>query len=218
MAVDVHGNLDGLFQLGDQLIAGVGLEQAGHILDADGVSAHLLESLGIVGEVLVVMYRAQGVADAGLNMGTLLVGCLDGSLQVAGVVQRVKDTDDVDAVGNGLLDEVLDGVISVGTVAQHVLAAEQHLQLLMGQFLAQDAQTLPGILVQEADAGVERSAAPALNGEIRDLVHFGQDGAHLVHGHTGGQQRLMGVTQDDLSNLNGFLSQCDSPGLSISSW
>ena len=86
-------------------------------------------------------------------MGTLLVGCLDGSLQVAGVVQRVKDTDDVDAVGNGLLDEVLDGVISVGTVAQHVLAAEQHLQLLVGQLLAQDAQTLPGVLVQEADAG-----------------------------------------------------------------
>ena len=147
VAVNVHGDLDGFFQLGDQLIAGVGLEQAGHILDADGVSAHLLESLGIVGEVLVVMYRAQGVADAGLNMGTLLVGCLDGSLKVAGVVQRVKDTDDVDAVGNGLLDEVLDGVISVGTVAQHVLTAEQHLQLLVGEFLAQDAQTLPGILV-----------------------------------------------------------------------
>ena len=164
------------------------------------------------------MHGAQGVADAALHMSAFLVGCLDGGLQVAGVVQCVEDADDVDAVGNGLLDEVLDGVISVGTVAQHVLAAEQHLQLLVGQLLAQDAQTLPRILVQEANAGIECSAAPALNGEIRDLVHFGQDGAHLVHGHTGGQQRLMGVTQDDLSNLNGFLSQCDSPGLSISSW
>ena len=163
------------------------------------------------------MCRAQGVADAGLNVRALLVGCLDGSLQVARVVQCIEDADDINAVGNGLLDKVLNSVICVGAVAQHVLAAEQHLQLLVRQLLAQDAQALPRILVEEADAGVERSAAPALNGEIRDLVHFGQDGAHFIHGHTGGQQRLVGVAQDDLSDLNGFLSQCNSPGLSISS-
>ena len=218
VAVDVHRNLNGLFQLGHQIIAGIGLEQTGHILDADGVSAHLLQSLGVVGKILVVMHRTQGVADAGLYMSTLLVGCLDGSLQIAGVVQSIKNTDDVDTVCNGLLYEILDSVIGVGAVAQHILAAEQHLQLLVGQLLAQDAQTLPRILIQETDAGIERSTAPALNGEIRNLVHFGQDGAHFVHRHTGGQQRLMGVTQDNLSNLNGFLSQCDSPGLSISSW
>ena len=52
-----------------------------------------------------------------------------------------------DAVGNRLLYKVLHSVICVGTVAQHILAAEQHLQLLMRQLLAQDAQTLPRILV-----------------------------------------------------------------------
>ena len=218
MAVDIHGDLDGLFQLLDQVIAGVGLQQTGHILDADRVGTHLFQSLGVVGEVLVVMYRAQGVADAGLNVSAFLVGGLDGGLQVARIVQSVENTNDVNAVGDRLLDEVLDGVIGVGTVAQHILATEQHLQLLVGQLLAQDAQALPRILIQETDAGVKRSAAPALHREVRDFVHFGQDGAHFVHGHAGGQQRLVGITQDDLSNLNGFLSQCDSPGLSISSW
>ena len=86
VAVDVYGDLDGILQFRDQVIAGVGLQQASHILDADGVSAHLLQGLGILGKVLIVMYGAQGVADAGLNVSAFLVGGLDGSLQVARVV------------------------------------------------------------------------------------------------------------------------------------
>jgi hypothetical protein len=216
VAVDIHRDADGLLQLLDQIIAGIGSEQTCHILDADGVCAHLLQSLGVGCKVLVVVHRAQGVADAALHMSAFLVGRLDGSLQVAGVVQSIEDADDVDAVGNRLLYKVLHSVICVGTVAQHILAAEQHLQLLMRQFLAQDAQTLPRILVQEADATVERSAAPALHGEVVDLVHFGQDGAHLVHGHTGSQQRLVRITQDDLGHLDRLF--CHGCHLFLSSW
>ena len=216
VAVDVNGDLDSLFQLLNQIIAGVGLQQTSHILDADGISTHLLQGLGIVGKVLVVMNRAQRIADAGLNMCALLVGCLDGSLQVARVVQCIEDADDINAVGNGLLDEVLNSVICVGAVAQHVLAAEQHLQLLVGQLLAQDAQTLPGVLIEEADAAVEGRTAPALDGEVRDLVHLGQDGTHIVHRHTGGQQGLVGIAQDDFRDLDGLFSHCCH--LSLSSW
>ena len=135
-------------------------------------------------------------------MCALLVGRLDSGLQVAGVVQSVEDADDVDAVGNRLLHEILDGVVSVGAVAQHILAAEQHLQLLVGQLLAQDAQALPRVFIEEADAAVEGSTAPALDGEVRDLVHLGQDGTHFVHGHAGSQQRLVRITQDDLGNFD----------------
>ena len=141
----------------------------------------------------------------------MVVGCLDGSLQVAGVVQSIENTDHINAVGNALLYKVLNGVVSIGAVAQHVLAAEQHLQFLMRQFFTQDAQTLPRIFVQKADAGVKRCAAPALHREVRDLVHFGQDGTHFIHRHTGGQQRLMRITQNDFGNLNRFLSQSRSP-------
>ena len=202
VAVDIDRDGQGVLQLLDQVVAGVRSQQASHILDADGVCAHLFQGLGILDVVLVVVHGAQGVADAALHMCLFLVGCLDGGLQVAGVVQCVEDADDVDAVGNRLLHEVLDGVICIGAVAQHVLAAEQHLQLLVGQLLAQDAQTFPGVLVEEADAAIEGSAAPALDREIRDLIHFGQDGTHVVHRHTGGQQRLVRIAQDDFRDLD----------------
>ena len=151
-------------------------------------------------------------------MSAFLVGSLDGRLKVARIVQRIKDADHVDAVCHGLLNEVLHRVVGVGTVAQHILAAEQHLQLLMRQFFAQDAQAFPRIFIEEADAGVKGGAAPAFNGEIRDLVHLGQDRAHLIHRHTGCEQRLVCIAQNDLGNFNRFLSQCHSPSLSISSW
>ena len=202
VAVDIHGDADGLLQLLDQIIAGVGSQQASHVLDADGVCTHLLQGLGVGCKVLVVVHGAQGIADAALNMCAFLVGRLDGGLQVAGIVQCVEDADDIDAVCNGLLYKVLNSIIGVGAVAQHVLAAEQHLQLLVGQLLAQDAQTLPGVLIEEADAAIKGSAAPALDREVRDLIHFGQDGTHLIHRHTGGQQRLVSIAQDDFRNLD----------------
>ena len=216
VAVDVHRDGQGVLQLLDQLVAGVGSQQTGHVLDADGVCTHLFQSLCVLDVVLVVVDRAQGVADAALNVCAFLVGRLDGGLQVAGVVQCVEDADDVDAVCNGLLHEVLDGVVRVGAVAQHILAAEQHLQLLVGQLLAQDAQTLPGVLIEEADAAIEGRTAPALDGEVRDLVHLGQDGTHIVHRHTGGQQGLVGIAQDDFRDLDGLFSHCCH--LSLSSW
>ena len=216
VAVDVNRDADGLLQLLHQIVAGIGGQQTGHILDADGVCAHLLQGLGVGCKVLVVVHRAQGIADAALHMSAFLVGCLDGSLQVAGIVQCVEDADDINAVCHGLLHKILHGIICVGAVAQHVLAAEQHLQLLVGQLLAQDAQALPRVFVQKADAAVERSAAPALHGEVVDLIHFRQDGTHLIHGHAGGQQRLVGIAQDDLSNLDRlFGHDCH---LSLSSW
>ena len=61
-----------------------------------------------------------------------------------------------------------------------------------------------------------KPTAPALDGEVRDLVHLGQDGTHLVHRHTGGQQGLVGIAQDDFRDLDGLFSHCCH--LSLSSW
>ena len=55
-----------------------------------------------------------------------------------------------DAVADRALDELFHHVVRIVLVAQNVLAAQQHLQLGIRQGLAQLAQALPRILVQEA--------------------------------------------------------------------
>ena len=57
----------------------------------------------------------------------VLLGELDGGFQVAHIVQRIENTDDIDAVFNGLAAELLHHVVGIVLVAQDVLAPEQHL-------------------------------------------------------------------------------------------
>ena len=97
-------------------------------------------------------------------MAAFLLCSLNGRFQIADIVQSIKNTDDVDAVGDGFLDEILHHVIGIMPVTQHILAPEQHLQLGVGHLPAQNTQPLPWILVEEAQAGVEGRPAPALGG------------------------------------------------------
>ena len=92
-------------------------ERTACLLYTSAVRSHLLQGLGVLGEILVVVHGAQRIADAALHMRLFLNGGFDGRLQVARVVQRVENTQDVNAVGNGLLHEILDGVVRVMAVA-----------------------------------------------------------------------------------------------------
>ena len=148
-------------------------------------------------------------------LGILLDG-LERSLQIAEIVQGVEDADDVDAVLDGQLDELLDHVVVVVLVAQQVLAAQQHLQAGVGHMLLDVAQPLPGILAQIAEAGIEGGAAPALDGVIAGLVHGFEDVLIVGIGQAGGHQGLVGVTQDGFRDLHfschRILSSIMSPG------
>ena len=129
MGVQVDGQVGGLFQNRHQFLRRVRSQQAGHILDADGIRAHVLNSLGNVFPIVQGVSVAQGVAKRYLRVSLFLVAGLHRRLQVAQVVEAVENTDDIDAVGNGLLYEVFHHVIGVMVVSQNILAAEQHLQL-----------------------------------------------------------------------------------------
>ena len=192
------------FQSLDQLLCLVGDQQAGHILDADGIRAHALDLSGDVHPVLIGISVAQCVGKGDLSVAAIFLAGLYGGLQVAQVVQAVKDTDDVDAVGDGLLYEVLYYIICVVAVAKQVLAAEQHLQLGVLEAFSEDSQPLPGIFLQETQAGVKSSSAPALDRVVSDTIQLINDGEHLFCGHSGGDQGLMRVTQNSIRDFNGF--------------
>ena len=74
----------------------------------------------------------------------------DCGLEVPRVVKSVEYTNNTDTVVNGLSNEVLNHVVSIVTVAENVLTAEEHLKLGVFYILFNGTESLPGILVQES--------------------------------------------------------------------
>ena len=207
MGVDHQGQLGhGILDGGHQVIGLLGAHDTGHVLDADGLHTHLLELLDHLHVLLQGVDRAGGEADGAGGVGALLHGLLDGHLQIAHVVQRVENTDDVDAVLHGILHELAHHVIGIVLIAQDVLAPQQHLQLGVGHLGADLAQSLPGVLLQVAQAHIKGSAAPDLAGIIAGLVDGLQNGLKLAVRQPGRDQRLVRITQHGLRKV--YFSHC----------
>ena len=163
MQVDLRllavGVLDGL----DDVVGRLRLEQGGHVLQGDGISTHVEQLTSKLDIALNGVDRADRVANGALRV---LAGLLDGShgvRHVAGIIHGVEDTEHVHAVLSGLVDEAIDDLVVVVAVTQQVLATQQHLETAVGHQLAERAQTLPRILVEEADTRVIRGTTPTLH-------------------------------------------------------
>ena len=195
---------DGVLDALDQVFGFEGAHRAGHVLQAQGVKAHLDQVLAHFNVLFDGVHGALGVADAaggyGPGRGVLLHG-VQGGAQVAEVVQGVEDTDHVDTVLDAQFNELFHHVVMVVLVAQQVLAAQQHLQAGVGHVLADVPQPLKGIFIQIPQAAVERGAAPALNRVVSGLVHGGQDLFKVGIGQPGSHQGLICVTQDGFGEL-----------------
>ena len=129
-------------------------------------------------------------------MGAVLLCSSHGSLHVADIVQCVEDTDDIDTVLDSSLDECIDNVVSVVLVAEQVLTAEKHLKGRVGHVLLENTETFPRIFRQETHAGVERSAAPAFQRPVTDLVEVMQSREHILQSHTRSSLGLVRVAED----------------------
>lgn len=160
-----------------------------------GLGAQRLELGGVLDIGIERVHGAHGVADGAFEVGTALVERLGAIDDVAHVVERVEHAEDVDAVTMGRLDEAIDDIAGIMVVANEILAAREHLQRRVGTALLDDAQAVPGILVEEAQAGIEGRATPHLDRPIADLVELRQDGEHVARLHARCPQRLMRVAQ-----------------------
>ncbi|CNT73828.1 Uncharacterised protein [Salmonella enterica subsp. enterica serovar Bovismorbificans] len=88
-------------------------------------------------------------------------------------------------------------------IAEQVLAAQQHLQGSLRHGFFELAQAQPRVLAEKADAGVKGGAAPAFEGAVAHVVELSGNRQHIVKAQAGGEQGLVGVTQDDVGNGNG---------------
>ena len=64
----------------------------------------------------------------------------------------------------GFADEFDDDVVGIGGVADGVGAAEEHLEADVGDALAEFAEALPGIFVEEAQARCRKWRRPTFPG------------------------------------------------------
>ena len=175
-------------------------DETGHVLYTEGVRTHLLQRDGLLGESLQGVKRRDCVGKAKLQVCTFLFHLVRGNLHVSEVVQGIENTDDVETVSDGPLDELSNGVVRIMSVPHKILAAEEHLKLRLLKALSEHPQPLPGILVEKAHARVESGAPPHFERVVSNLIHQFRHGKHIFRTQPCGHDGLMSVTQCSLRN------------------
>ena len=153
------------------------------------------------------MHRTLGITDTAGSDGPgcrILFHCIQGGSQVAEIVQRIEDTDNVNTVLDAQFNEFFDNIIMIVLVTQQVLSAKQHLQPGIGHIFADVPQPLPGIFSQITQAGVKGRATPAFHGIVSGLVHHGQDFFEICIRQPGRHQGLVGVAHYGFGKLYFF--------------
>ena len=171
-------------------------DDAGHVLDADGVAAHFFQLDAHLHEGLDGVDRAGGVADFAAGVFAAVEHRLDGGDQVAGVVERVEDAEHILAGGGVGAHEGLHHVVGETGVLHDVLAAQQHDLRRVRRGLLERAEPVERVFVEVAQAGVDGGTAPGFQAAEADFIEDGSGGQHLRGGHAGGGQRLVAVAEN----------------------
>ena len=148
------------------------------------------------------MRRAGGVGEGALGVRAVAAYRLQGGLHIARVVHGIEDAEDVHAVFHCPLNEAFHHVIGVMAITEQVLAAQQHLQGSLRHGLFKLAQAQPRVFAEKADTGVKGGAAPALQRPVAHIIELSGNRQHIIKAQAGGEQGLVGVTQDDVGNGN----------------
>src|SRR5579862_7485056 len=217
MRMQMHQRVGAAFLLdaAHEVIRGLRLEQAGHILDADGIDAHLPQALRHLDEGRDSVEGADRIANRALGMLAGFPHCGDAGLEIAQVIECVEDPEDIHAVGGSLLDETLDDPIFVMPIAEQILPAQQHLQARLRHQLAKGAQPLPRILVEEADAGIEGRAAPAFDRPVAGVIEVLAHRDHIFERHPRREETLMRIAEGQFGNFDETCHDADSNGKTI---
>ena len=185
----------------DQQTSSLRLQNTSHILDTKDMGLErndLVDQAEVVFEVVLLRWveHVTAVADGSLDNTSSGVNCLDTDLKLVDVVEGIEDTEDIDTASLCLLTEMVDGVVGKGRVGNTIGTAEKHLEGNVGNSLAHLAQTVPGVLVQEAHGDIESRATPALKtvGVGEGVAGLVRDVQQINGTNTGSEQRLVGIT------------------------
>ena len=169
-------------------------QQSGRILDGNVVGAELDELLRASDVIRIGVHRAQRVGQHRIDLHAGVVTGANRRFDVAIVVQRVVNGQHRDASLREHHRVECDDVVGKELERVEALAARQRVAGC-GQTLAQQADALPRILLQVADAHVEHRAAQDIDERIADAVDRCDDRRHHRGGHARRPQALVRVAQ-----------------------
>lgn len=187
----------------DEKFSSFRFQNSGHVLDGEDVGLSLDELIGKFQVVLKVVLVSRLVSDisrvsnGGLDDSSGLSDGFHSYDKVGQVVERVEHAEHVHSVLDGQLAELVDDVVWVVGVAHGVGSTEETLEWNVGDKLAEGTETFPRAFVQESHGDVERGTAPVLEGEeaVEGLGDEGGDGGHVIGTDTGGEERLVGISE-----------------------
>ena len=221
VGVEVDGNLDLPLQGGDHRTGDLRGDETGHVLDGDHVSAHPLQLLRLVDEVLhgeqgpeetlsgeeplhllgKGEVRVHGEADRAIREPLVGLHETDGGIHVRQVVEGVEDPHDVDSRLKGVLVEPFDDLVGVRVVTEEVLPPGEGGQLGNVPDSALDlGEAVPGVLLQKPHGGIGNRSSPDLHGVEPGLLVKWKDPVHLVLVHPGGELGLLPIPQGQITN------------------
>jgi len=186
VGVDRDGELGVAFECGDQVVGYAGCDDAGHVLNAEGIAAEFFELDAHFHEGVDGVNGAGRVADfaAGVFAGRL--GGADGRGQVAQIIERIENAEDVAAGVGGAADKGFDDVVREAGVLHDILAAQEHEVRGFRRGFFEGAKAVEWIFPEKAQAGVDRGAAPSFQSAKAESVEERCRRQHLCGGHAGG--------------------------------
>src|ERR1041384_1975284 len=112
------------------------------------MSSHLHDLVNYIQVVLQVVLllgvkHIAGVANSTLGYTASLENSLDTDFELVDVVESIKDTENVDTILLGLLDEVLDGIVGKRRVGDAVGTTQEHLERNVGHQLPHLPEAVP---------------------------------------------------------------------------
>ena len=179
------------FESLNELFCRIRFKKTCHILDTDRVNTHINKTLRVIYEILCCIARSCCIRERNLNVSLFLLCSVYSCAKVSFVVKSVENTNDIDTVCYRLLYEVFNNVVSIVAVSEDILSSEKHLKLCVLYVIADNSKTLPGVFVEEAQAGVEGSAAPSLERVVSNLVKSFEYGEHFLCCHTSRNKGLV---------------------------
>ncbi len=193
-----------LLDAAHQIVRRLRSQKRRHVFDANRLAAQFAQLLGHFHKLFHGVQRRYCVADRAFRVLASSLHCLQGSADVANIVQCVEHSEHVHPVFGRFLHKAIDHRVLVMPVAKQILTPQQHLQPRVWHQLAESSQPLPGIFIEKADARVVGCASPTFDAPKAGAIDVRAGRNHIFQRHSRGHQTLMGISQREFSDFNSF--------------